>query len=187
MKRISLLSLATSSLMLAALVPSLSHATDGVVNFSGSITDVTCNINGKAPGEDNITNVELGRISPTIFKAIGDASPFKGFQLVLSGAQCTDGTKVVVDFDQVGNVDSVTGNLKLIGAAPASGVQIQVFNDDVAAGTKIPLGQSEATPQVATVAGNTATLKFKANYIATAASVGAGSGNSFVRYTLSYK
>nr|WP_223265545.1 fimbrial protein [Pseudomonas chlororaphis] len=187
MKRISLLSLATSSLMLAALVPSLSHATDGVVNFSGSITDVTCNINGKAPGEDNITNVELGRISPTIFKAIGDASPFKGFQLVLSGAQCADGTKVVVDFDQVGNVDSVTGNLKLIGAAPASGVQIQVFNDDVAAGTKIPLGQSEATPQVATVTGNTATLKFKANYIATAASVGAGSGNSFVRYTLSYK
>ncbi|MGN7742580.1 fimbrial protein [Pseudomonas sp. 22526] len=187
MKRTSLLSLATSSLMLAALVPSLSHATDGVVNFSGSITDVTCNINGKAPGEDNITNVELGRISPTIFKAIGDASPFKGFQLVLSGAQCADGTKVVVDFDQVGNVDSVTGNLKLIGAAPATGVQIQVFNDDVAAGTKIPLGQSEATPQVATVAGNTATLKFKANYIATAASVGAGSGNSFVRYTLSYK
>ena len=79
------------------------------------------------------------------------------------------------------------GNLKLIGAAPATGVQIQVFNDNVAAGTKIPLGQSEATPQVATVAANTATLKFKANYVATAASVGAGSGNSFVRYTLSYK
>lgn len=187
MKRKSLISMATSSLMLAALVPSLSHATDGVVNFSGSITDVTCNINGKAPGENNITNVELGRISPTIFKAIGDASPFKGFQLELSGAQCADGTKVVVDFDQVGNVDSATGNLKLIGSAPATGVQIQIYNDNVAAGTKVPLGQPEATPQVATVASNTATLKFKANYVATAASVGAGSGNSFVRYTLSYK
>ncbi|AZD00722.1 fimbrial protein [Pseudomonas chlororaphis] len=187
MKRTSLLSLATSSLMLAALVPSLSHATDGVVNFSGSITDVTCNINGNAPGENNITNVELGRISPSVFKAIGNASPFKSFQLVLSGAQCTDGTKVVVDFDQVGNVDVATGNLKLIGSAPATGVQIQVYNDDVADGTKVPLGQSETTPQVATVAGNTATLKFKANYVATAASVGPGSGNSFVRYTLSYK
>ncbi|SFP49675.1 major type 1 subunit fimbrin (pilin) [Pseudomonas sp. NFPP07] len=186
MKRTSLLSLATSSLMLAALVPSLSHATDGVVNFSGSITDVTCNINNQAPGENNITNVELGRISPKIFKAIGDASPFKPFQLVLSGDQCANGTKVVVDFDQVGNVDPLTGNLKLIGAAPATGVQIQVYNDD-ANGKKIPLGQSEAAPQEATVAGNTATLKFKANYVATAASVGAGSGNSFVRYTLSYK
>ncbi|QLL11389.1 fimbrial protein [Pseudomonas chlororaphis] len=186
MKRTSLLSLATSSLMLAAFVPSLSHATDGVVNFSGSITDVTCNINGKAPGENNVTNVELGRISPSIFKAIGDASPFKGFQLVLSGAQCTDATKVVVDFDQVGNVDPATGNLKLIGSAPATGVQIQVYNDD-ATGAKIPLGQSESAPQVATVKDNTATLKFKANYVATSTTVGAGSGNSFVRYTLSYK
>jgi len=188
MKRISFVSLATSSLLFAALVPSLSQATDGVVNFSGSITDVTCNINGQAPGEGNITNVELGRISPAHFTAIGVVSPSKNFQLALSGAQCSEGTKVVVDFDQVGNADPVTGNLKLIGAAPATGVQIQVFNDHVAAGTKIPFGQSETTPQIATVAADkTAILKFKANYVATAATVGAGSGNSFVRYTLSYK
>ena len=45
----------------------------------------------------------------------------------------------------------------------------------------------DADRQVATVKDNTATLKFKANYVATAAAVGAGSGNSFVRYTLSYK
>ncbi|AIS14428.1 fimbrial subunit CupB1 [Pseudomonas chlororaphis subsp. aurantiaca] len=186
MKRTSLLSLATSSLMLAALVPSLSHATDGVVNFSGSITDVTCDINGQAPGENNITNVDLGRISPSVFKAIGDASPFQKFALVLSGAQCANGAKVVVDFDQVQNVDPVSGNLKLIGAAPATGVQIQIYND-AGSSAKVPLGQAEASPQQATVANNTATLKFKANYVATAASVGAGSGNSFVRYTLSYK
>lgn len=186
MKRTSFVSLATSSLMLAALIPSLSHATDGVINFSGSISDVTCNINGKAPGEDNVTNVELGRISPSVFTAVGTASTFKNFDLVLSGANCTDGKKVVVDFDQVGNVDPATGNLKLIGAAPATGVQIQVYNADAAA-TKIPLGQSETSPQTATIAGNTATLKFKASYVSTLATVGAGSGNSYVRYTLSYK
>ncbi|AJO77115.1 MULTISPECIES: fimbrial protein [Pseudomonas] len=186
MKRTSFVSLATSSLMLAALIPSMSHATDGVINFSGSISDVTCNINGKAPGEDNVTNVELGRIAPSAFTAVGTASTFKNFDLVLSGAQCTDKTKVVVDFDQVGNVDPATGNLKLIGSAPATGVQIQVYNADATA-AKIPLGQAETSPQVATVAGNTATLKFKASYVSTLATVGAGSGNSYVRYTLSYK
>lgn len=186
MKRTSFVSLATSSLLLAAFIPSLSHATDGVINFSGSISGVTCNINGKAPGENNVTNVELGRFAPGDFKKIGDASTFQNFDLVLSGADCTDGTKVTVDFDQVGNVDPATGNLKLVGTAPATGVQIQVFNND-STGTKIPLGQAETSPQVATVAGNTATLKFKANYVSTVASVGAGSGNSYVRYTLSYK
>ncbi|MCB2252805.1 type 1 fimbrial protein [Pseudomonas chlororaphis] len=187
MKRTSFVSLATSSLMLAALIPSLSHATDGVINFSGSISDVTCNINGKAPGEDNVTNVELGRIAPSTFTAVGIASAFKNFDLVLSGANCTNDKKVVVDFDQVGNVDPATGNLKLIGAAPATGVQIQVYNNADTTTTKIPLGQSETSPQTATISGNTATLKFKASYVSTLATVGAGSGNSYVRYTLSYK
>ncbi|OLF55642.1 fimbrial protein [Pseudomonas chlororaphis] len=187
MKRTSFLSLATSGLMLAALVPSLSYATDGVINFSGSITDATCDINGKAPGEGNITNVELGRISPSTFVKVGDASAFEKFQLVLSGAKCTDGSKVAIDFDQVGNVDSASGNLKLIGSAPATGVQIQIYNDDTAAGSKIQLGQAEASPQTVTVKDNTAILKYKANYVATTAGVTAGSGISFVRYTLSYK
>lgn len=186
MKRISFVSLAASGLMLAALVPSLSQASDGVVNFSGSITDVTCNINGKAPGENNITNVELGRISPASFTAIGTASAFVPFQLQLSGALCANDTKVSIDFDQVSNVDPVSGNLNLIGTAPATGVQIQIFNND-ATGKKIPLGQAEASPQVATVAGNTATLKYKASYISTATTVTPGSGISYARYTLSYQ
>ncbi|RBL66770.1 type 1 fimbrial protein, partial [Pseudomonas sp. MWU13-2625] len=62
MKRKTLLSMATSGLMLAALIPSFAQATDGVVKFSGSISDTTCDINGKAPGEGNETNVELGTI-----------------------------------------------------------------------------------------------------------------------------
>ncbi|HEK1766260.1 TPA: type 1 fimbrial protein [Pseudomonas putida] len=178
--------LAVSGLLCAAAVPSISHATDGVINFSGSITDVTCDINGKAPGEGNITNVELGRIAPDTFKTIGSQSPFVPFKLQLSGAQCTNDAKVSVDFDQVSNIDPVTGNLKLIGSAPASGVQIQIFND-VTGGTKIALGQSETTPQVAVIKGNTATLSYKASYVSTATAVTPGSGISFVRYTLAYQ
>lgn len=172
--------------LLALMASSLSYAADGVVNFSGSITDVTCDINGKGPGENNVTNVDLGRIPPGTFKAIGTASPFVPFKLKLSGAQCVDDTKVSIDFDQAGNIDPVTGNLKLIGSSPAKGVQIQVYNDTVG-GMKIPLGQAETTPQVATVSGNTATLAYKASYVSTDATVTPGSGISYVRYTLSYQ
>lgn len=177
--------LACSSL-LVAMTPSMSYAVDGVVNFTGSITDVTCDINGKGPGENNVTNVDLGRIPPGDFVALGTASNFVPFKLQLSGAQCANDAKVSIDFDQVGNIDPVTGNLKLIGSASATGVQIQVFND-VTNGTKIPLGQAETSPQVATVVNNKATLAYKASYISTADTVTPGSGISFVRYTLSYQ
>ena len=68
----------------------------------------------------------------------------------------------------------------------ATGIQIQVFND-TEGGTKIPLGQAETAPQVATIEDNKATLAYKASYISTATNVTPGSAISFVRYTLSYQ
>lgn len=186
MKRMFVKSLVVSGLAMASIMPALSFANDGVVNFSGSITDATCDINGKAPGEGNITNVDLGRFSPSAFTAIGTASTFVPFKLQLSGAQCTNDSKVAIAFEQVGNIDPVTGNLKLTGTAAAQGVQIQIYNDTTN-GKKIVLGQAETSPQVATVAGNTATLSYKASYVSTDTKVLAGSGISYVRYTLSYQ
>ena len=186
MKIMSLKKCMAAGSLLVLMAPSLSYAVDGVVNFSGSITDVTCDINGKGPGEGNITNVDLGRMSPSTFTSIGTASSFVPFKLQLSGASCTNDSKVSIAFDQVGNVDSVTGNLKLTGTSSATGVQIQVFND-TPGGSKIPLGEAEAVPQVATIADNKATLSYKASYVSTAASVTPGSGISHVRYTLSYQ
>ncbi|WP_025127920.1 fimbrial protein [Pseudomonas sp. PH1b] len=188
MKRKSLFSVATSGLMLAALIPAMAQANDGVINFSGSITDVSCNINGSTPGLNNVTNVNLGTIQPSVFDgAAGKTSPLEPFQLVLSGDNCKDGSKVSIEFDQVGNVDPASGNLKLTGgAASASGVQIQIYNDHVQPPVKIQLGQGESTPQVATITGKTGTLKYKAAYVSTG-TVTAGSGISHSRYTLAYQ
>ena len=187
MKHKTLLSVATSGLMLAALVPTFAQATDGIIKFSGSISDVTCEINGKAPGESNELNLELGNFAPGDFKKIGDTSTLKDFNLVLTGAGCTSGKKVSIEFDQLGNVDPASGNLKLIGSKPATGVQIQVYNADGTEPKKIVLGQAEAAPQIAEIVANTATLKYKAAYISTAQPVGAGSGISYIRYTLAYQ
>lgn len=134
---------------------------------SGNITDVACDINGQAPGAGNVTNVDLGIVAPTHFTAVGTNSTFQEFDLVLSGAGCTNDKKVSIAFDQVTNVDRISGNLMLMGPSKAKGVQIQIFNNSAANTTKIPLGLVEAAPQKATIDKNTATLKYKASHVST--------------------
>ena len=154
---------------------------------SGNITDVACDINGQAPGAGNVTNVDLGIVAPTHFTAVGTNSTFQEFDLVLSGAGCTNDKKVSIAFDTVTNVDRISGNLMLMGPSKAKGVQIQIFNNSAANTTKIPLGLVEAAPQKATIDKNTATLKYKASYVSTEKTVIAGTGLSHIRYLLAYE
>lgn len=72
-KRSVLAPLAVSGALLAMGSPAF--AADGVVNFMGSISDVTCDINGQAPGIGNVTHVDLGTVAPGVFTAVGTASP----------------------------------------------------------------------------------------------------------------
>lgn len=184
---------AVAAIASAALVPSISHAFDGELAFYGSISDVTCNINGEAPGPGNRKEVQLGdRISPSTFDKIGATSTPVTFDLKIGGnSGCTDGTKVVIDFDPVSvNINPATGNLKLVGTKPAEGVEIQISDAGNGKSGKIKLGQPQnmTDAQVATVANNTATLTYAAAYVSTAAAaaIRTGSGNSFIRYTLAY-
>ncbi|AOL03823.1 fimbrial protein [Burkholderia contaminans FFH2055] len=177
----------------AALMPSVSQAFDGELAFYGSISDVTCNIDGAAPGAGNRKEVQLGdRIGTDTFTEIGKTSNPVTFNLNIGGnAGCTNGTKVLVEFDQRSiNINPVTGNLKLVGTKPAEGVEIQIMDAGNGKNGKIMLGQPQniADAQVATVANNTATLSYAAQYVSTAApaAIKTGSGNSFIRYVLAY-
>ncbi|WP_321860963.1 fimbrial protein [Burkholderia cenocepacia] len=174
-------------------MPSISHAFDGELAFYGSISDTTCNIDGAAPGPGNRKEVQLGdRISTDTFTEIGKTSNPVTFNLNIGGnAGCTDGTKVLVEFDQRSiNINPVTGNLKLVGTKPAEGVEIQIKDAGNGKNGKIMLGQSQnfTDAQVAEVANNTATLTYTAQYVSTAApaAIKTGSGNSFIRYVLAY-
>lgn len=75
-KRAILAPLVASGTLLALMSP-VAHAVDGIVNFSGNITDVACDINGQAPGAGNVTNVDLGIVAPTHFTAVGTNSTFR--------------------------------------------------------------------------------------------------------------
>ncbi|KAG8153032.1 fimbrial protein [Burkholderia catarinensis] len=174
-----------------ALAPAAAYAYDGTISFNGSITDVTCNINGEAPGVNNLLEVPLGEaISPSTFDTIGKTSTPVPFALNIGGnAGCTDGSKVVVDFDPSSvNVNPVTGNLKLVGTKPADGIEIEIKNAGNGKTGKIPLGKPEnlADAQVATVDKNKATLSYTASYVSTKAQIGSGSGLSSIRYVLAY-
>ncbi|ACB64019.1 fimbrial protein [Burkholderia ambifaria] len=176
-----------------ALVPSVSHAFDGQLDFYGSISDVTCNINGQAPGAGNRKEVQLGdRISPSTFNKIGATSTPVPFSLAIGGnTGCTNGTKVVIEFDPVSvNINPATGNLKLIGTKPAEGVEIQISDAGNGKAGKIMLGKPQdiGDAQIALVENNVATLTYAASYVSTAApdAIKTGSGNSFIRYMLAY-
>ena len=164
----------------------MAHAVDGIVNFSGNITDVACDINGQAPGAGNVTNVDLGIVAPTHFTAVGTNSTFQEFDLVLSGAGCTNDKKVSIAFDTVTNVDRISGNLMLMGPSKAKGADpdLQQFGGQH---HEDPLGLVEAAPQKATIDKNTATLKYKASYVSTEKTVIAGTGLSHIRYLLAYE
>ncbi|WP_334041692.1 fimbrial protein [Burkholderia ambifaria] len=176
-----------------ALAPAAAFAYDGTIKFDGSITDVTCNINGEAPGVNNALEVSLGQsINPSTFDTIGKLSPAVPFALNIGGnAGCKDDTKVVIDFDPSSvNINPVTGNLKLVGTKPAEGIEIQINNAGNGKTGKIALGKPEniTDAQVATVSQNKATLSYTAAYVSTVApdQIKSGSGYSSIRYTLAY-
>ncbi|MGE8565508.1 Fimbrial protein [compost metagenome] len=193
MKRSIVTSLAASGLLVAVLAPGASFAAGGTVNFFGSINDVTCDVEGSAGGANGVTDVpSFGTVKPE--DVVNGSAPERDFQIKVHGsADCTNDTKVRLQFHaNHPNVDKVTGNLKLVGAMPAAGVQIQIRNNRTEAPVNtapIRLGITDPDPQVAEVKNNQAVLYYSAKYVPedpSATSVGFGDGDSYVTYTLRY-
>ncbi|AZS80757.1 type 1 fimbrial protein [Achromobacter spanius] len=193
MKRSILTALAASGLLVAVVAPGASFAAGGTVSFFGSISDVTCDVEGSVGGAaGNVDVPSFGTVKPE--DVVNGSAPERNFQINVQGsADCADETKVRLQFDaHQPNIDKVTGNLKLVGAGSAAGVQIQIRNNRTEAPANtdpIRLGIADANPQVAEVKNDRAVLYYSAKYVPedpTATSVGFGDGNSFVTYTLRY-
>ncbi|CAB3891783.1 MULTISPECIES: fimbrial protein [Achromobacter] len=193
MKRSIVTSLAAAGLLAATFAPGASFAAGGTVNFFGSINDVTCDVEGSVGGANGVVDVpSFGTVKPE--DIVQGSAPERDFQIRVHGsAECADETKVRLQFHaNHPNVDKVTGNLKLVGANPAAGVQIQIRNNRSEAPVNtspIRLGIVDPNPQVAEVKNSQAVLYYSAKYVPadpSATSVGYGDGDSFVTYTLRY-
>nr|WP_256253464.1 fimbrial protein [Burkholderia ubonensis] len=167
------------------------HASDGTINFTGSVVASTCKING---GTNDLT-VTLPKAATNQLASAGQTAGRTPFTLSLSG--CTPpvdaGGKPVpgvpanvsVVFEPGPNVNLATGRLKPAGANSAANVEVSIQSDGY---KDIMIGAQSADQGSQTVAidktGN-ATLQYAAQYYATGQST-AGSVNTSVTYSVIY-
>lgn len=173
--------LAAIALTTSACLSATAMADDGKVNFKGNIIEAGCEVNSTISSP---ITVKLGDVAKTAFSAAGDTAANTKFTLVLSNCPETlKGKPVVVKYDGKPD-DNNNDYLQLTNygeATVASGVAIQLLNSDR---TELPLGQASKEEKVSAT-GET-NLNFFARYIATTDTIGAGSADSTVNFTLAY-
>lgn len=179
------------------LVAMQASASDGQINFTGKITATSCTFTGgsgttQATGS-NIT-VNLDPVSTTALAAAGNTAGDHAFQVVFGasgGNNCTDGTKVKLNFDASGiptgfattMVNSATGNLKNTTATgAATNVEVGLTT---ASGSAINMYTNGNAPQ-ASINGGKATLDYVAHYVATGGAASAGDVSTAVMYSVLY-
>lgn len=175
----------------AALMSTTASAADGTLTFTGNITAVTCAITGgagTAGGTTNI-NVALPTVSAASLSAANQVAGATPFSVVIGGAgqtDCTDGQIAALNFEPASSplVDATTGNLQnTTGAGYAQNVEVGIVN--AATNQPVNLYTSTNTPQ-GTIAGNTATLDFIAQYVAHGAAATSGQVDTNVAYSVTY-
>jgi major type 1 subunit fimbrin (pilin) len=163
-------------------------AADGTITFNGEITAVTCSIHGGTAAGGNNFIVTLPTVQTTAFSGgVGTsagATPYNIYVGESGETGCTNGTLVSVHYEPSSpRVDPTTGFLALDpGAGVATGVQLQLLNQDR---STINLATNPESAKY-TIAGNTATLPFFAQYVSTSDEVTAGPANSSVMYSVAF-
>lgn len=150
-------------------------ANDGVINFSGLVTDVTCTVEGAAPGSGGaVKDVDLGGISASRLAAAGDRANLTGFSIRIGApgeSACTNGRTAMVAFDPTSPaIDVATGRLNIDGwddpadTTNAKNVQIEVTQQD---GT--PINVYTEKSEGVEIVDNQAVIPVAAQYYATGA------------------
>ena len=174
MKKSYLLAL---SLISAAALPLVSHASDGTITFAGQLNSTTCTVSSGTSGSFTVT---LPTLATTELAASGAVGGSTAFSIAVSG--CTTNTTATAYFESGPNVDTASGRLKNTGTA--TNVQLQlltssgsVINTTAASGSQNVTG--------ATIASGSATGNFAAQYYATGATA-AGTVASSITYSMIY-
>jgi major type 1 subunit fimbrin (pilin) len=178
------------------LVATQACAVDGKITFNGQIIDTNCTVTGggNASGNGDII-VTLPPVSVSALSTAGDIAGQVPFSLILGGgANCTNGKTAAlwVEIPSTPNLDVATGALKNTGSA--TNVEVQMLNGNTQ--NQINLGintvvtngatiLANSNQPAATVTGNTATLNYVGQYLATGAAT-AGTVTSYLTYSMQY-
>jgi len=177
----SLIALATLAGLSASVMQA--QASDGTINFTGKMEDVTCTIqvNGAGTGDGSVT---LPTVSKTSLKGVGTTGGDTNFSIKLSnctGTEVAGGPGVAVFFEPGPNVTAL-GNLKNTGTGPTD-VELAIYRNGQAAA--LNLGGKPVVP-FTTISGEQADMPFTVKYYSKSATPGAGEVKSSVTYSIIY-
>lgn len=155
------------------------QGTGGQVEFTGSITDSSCNVDSTSANQ----SVDLGKWASSYFTGAGSETTKTAFHIKVKDCPSTV-TTVSVLFD--GTRDTNNSDLLAINGT-ASGVAIKLYEDDKS--TPVDLGTVSRGHSVTAGASGAATgiadLEFFADYVSTSA-VSAGSANGTANFNMIY-
>lgn len=155
------------------------QGTGGQVEFTGSITDSSCNVDSTSANQ----SVDLGKWASSYFTGAGSETTKTAFHIKVKDCPSTV-TTVSVLFD--GTRDTNNSDLLAINGT-ASGVAIKLYEDDKS--TPVDLGAvsrgHSVTAGASGAATGTADLEFFADYVSTSA-VSAGSANGTANFNMIY-
>ena len=155
------------------------QGTGGQVEFTGSITDSSCNVDSTSANQ----SVDLGKWASSYFTGAGSETTKTAFHIKVKDCPSTV-TTVSVLFD--GTRDTHNSDLLAINGT-ASGVAIKLYEDDKS--TPVDLGAvsrgHSVTAGASGAATGTADLEFFADYVSTSA-VSAGSANGTANFNMVY-
>lgn len=152
-------------------------ASNGAVNFTGTITDEVCTIDTDSVNQ----TVPMGNIGSNSFKAAGDTAGAKSFKLVLKDCPpSVTGATVRFDGEQASGDNGVLA--LTAGNETATNVGIQITD---AKNKVVPLYTDSSSYPLVSTGPNT--LSFRAAYIALADEVTAGNANAVTQFTIAYE
>jgi len=151
---------------------------EGQINFTGEIIDSACQV---VNGLSDPLNVQLGKVSKTVFTGAGSTSTPTKFDIQLKDCPETV-TSAAINFGGTPDANNSTTLALTADANAATGVAIQLLDS-----SEQPVSLYTPSRAYPLNAGNTVNdLEFAARYIQTQAAVTAGPANSVSTFTVIY-
>jgi major type 1 subunit fimbrin (pilin) len=151
---------------------------EGQINFTGEIIDSACQV---VNGLSNPLNVQLGKVSKTVFTGAGSTSTLTKFDIQLTNCPDTV-TSAAINF---GGTPDANNNATLAltpDSDAATGVAIQLVD-----ASEQPVSLYTPSQQYQLASGTAVNdLEFGARYIQTGAAITAGPANSVSTFTVIY-
>lgn len=159
-------------------------ATDGTINFTGTISATGCTVNSVAGISSTSGTVDFGQVNSTTLTSVGDSTVSTPFSIELT--ECATSSTPEIAFDGEAVTTSGYENLFESGAADGAGVGIRIT--DASSGTSYAPGSGATNSGFSGISSGatSATGNFNAYLVAYEAGDKSGEVDASVTFTIDY-